>query len=330
MSAQLKGSLLGLAAFGLFATHDVGIKYLGEHYSAFQIVFFSVLFGFPLLSFVLVGDASARNLRPVHPYWTAFRTLAAIATSLLAFYAFSTLPLAQVYVFLFAGPLLITLLAIPMLGERVGWRRALAVLVGLGGVIVVLNPAEAELTAGHLAAVGATLCGSFAAVVMRKIGRDERPVVMLLFPMLGNFVLMGAALPFVYVPMPLIDLAAVALVSVLALLATGCLILAYRAATAIQVAPMQYSQIIWASLYGALIFGEAVTRQTILGGAIIVAAGLYIALREERGGTSNTRPVLSTKSRDAAPATPRISTLLRQDNVDPDSGSNTQNTSKPE
>ncbi|MEL6954911.1 MAG: DMT family transporter [Pseudomonadota bacterium] len=312
MSANLKGSLLGLAAFGLFALHDVGIKYLGGQYSAFQIVFFIVLFGFPVLSFLLITDQTERNLRPVHPYWTAARTLAAIATSLSAFYAFSVLPLAQVYVFLFAGPLLITILAIPVLGETVGWRRACAVICGLGGVVVVLNPTETDLNQGHLAAALATICGSFAAVVMRKIGRDERSVVLMLFPMLGNFVLMGLALPFVYVPMPLIDLGAVALVSVLALMATGCLILAYRAAAAIQVAPMQYSQIIWASLFGVLIFEEAITVQTIVGGAIIVAAGLYIALREERGGTSRTQPVLSTKSRDAAPAAPRISTLLRR------------------
>jgi hypothetical protein len=86
---------------------------------------------------------------------------------------------------------------------------------------------------------------------MRKIGREERAVVMILYPMAANFVVMGAAMPFVYEPMPGRDLALLALISALALIATNLMIQAYRAAPAATVAPMQYSQIIWASAYGA-------------------------------------------------------------------------------
>jgi drug/metabolite transporter (DMT)-like permease len=80
------------------------------------------------------------------------RTLAAVVTAATAFYAFTAIPLAQVYAILFAAPLLITVLAIPILGERVGIHRGLAVLVGLGGVIVVLQPTTTSLTPGHVAA----------------------------------------------------------------------------------------------------------------------------------------------------------------------------------
>ena len=107
---------------------------------------------------------------------------------------------------------------------------------------------------------------------MRKIGQDERPVVLILYPLMANFVLMGAAMPFVYEPMPAQDLGLLAVIAVLAIVATNFLILAYRSAPAATVAPMQYSQIIWASAYGALFFGEALEPATLLGTSIIVAS----------------------------------------------------------
>jgi S-adenosylmethionine uptake transporter len=139
-SSNLKGALFALLAFAIFATHDVVVKLLGGEYSPIQIIFFSVLLGFPLVSVMLMNDRTDGHLRPVHPWWTALRTVSAVITGLTAFYAFSVLPLAQTYAILFAAPLLITVLAIPILGEKVGIRRGLAVVAGLIGVMVVLRP----------------------------------------------------------------------------------------------------------------------------------------------------------------------------------------------
>lgn len=306
-----RGVLLALLAFGIYATHDAIIKHLGGSYSPFQIVFFSVLFGFPLIAFLMMRDAEPGHLRPVHPWWSALRTFASVVVAGTAFYAFTTIPLAQVYAILFATPLLVTVLAIPILGERVGIHRGLAVLVGLGGVIVVLQPTSTALTLGHIAAVIAAIGSAFASVIMRKIGRDERAVVMLLYPMAANFVVMGMAMPFVYEPMPGRDLALMALIAALALTATHLIILAYRAAPAATIAPMQYSQIIWATIYGALFFGEALDWATGLGTLIIIASGVYIVFREDRGGRSATTPVLQTRTRMPTPSVPRISLFLR-------------------
>ena len=310
MSAPLRGVLFGLLGFALWSTHDLVVKSLGDTYSPVQIVFFSVLFGFPCVTILMMRDKSEQNLIPHYPGWTAIRTMAAVATGLGAFYAFSVLPLAQVYAILFAMPLLITMLAIPILGEKVGWRRWLAVLVGLGGVIVVLQPGVEPFTLGHLAAMCAAVTGAVASVIMRKIGREERTVVLMLYPMIANFLIMGGALGLVYEPMPLIDLALAAIMSVLALLALGAVIIAYRNAPAALVAPMQYSQIIWASVVGALLFGETLDRNTVIGSGIIIASGLFIVWREAVGTRSVAKPVLRTRSRAAAPAAPRVSMLL--------------------
>ena len=304
MAPNLRGALLALVAFFLFSAHDVVVKYLGGSYAPVQIVFFSVLFSFPLATLMAVGDRTDANLRPAHPGWMAARMAAAVVTGLSAFYAFSNLPLAQVYAILFATPLLITVLSIPVLGEVVRVRRWAAVIVGLCGVLIVLRPGAAPMELGHLAALTAATGSAVASLVARKIGRDERPVVMMLFPLFGNIAVMGALLPFVYRPMPGIDLAAQALMAGLAFVSSLLIILAYRAGEAVVVAPMQYSQIVWASIYGALFFDERTDLWTAAGAAVIIASGIYILLRESSGSAH--RPNLESRSRATIPAAPRL------------------------
>jgi drug/metabolite transporter (DMT)-like permease len=260
---------------------------------------------------MLIRDANSGNLRPRHPYWTAFRTLATTLTGVSAYYAFSTLPLAQVYAILFATPLLITIFAIPILGETVRIRRWVAVLVGLGGVLVVLKPGAQDLTLGHAAALVAAFGSAFASIIVRKIGKDERSVVLLIFPMMSNFVVMGALLGFVYKPMPVEHMGGIALMSLMALLGSALVIAAYKAGEAVIVAPMQYSQIIWATLFGALLFNETIERATILGAVIIIGSGLYIVLREGRANASENTPVLRTRTRTETGTSLRIGLLIR-------------------
>ncbi|MEL7301249.1 MAG: DMT family transporter [Pseudomonadota bacterium] len=316
MSVNLRAVTLALAAFGLFATHDVIVKLLGADYSAFQIVFFSVLFSFPVATVLLLRDETSGTLIPKHPWWVIARTLAAVITGAAAFYAFSVLPLAQVYAILFASPLLITIMSVPFLGEKVGLRRGLAVLAGLGGVLVVLNPGATELGLGHLAALTCALFGSFASIVVRKIGREERSIVLVLYPLVTNFVLMGALMPLVYRPMPVEHLGLSFAMAALAMVAMLCLIAAYKAGEAAIVAPMQYSQILWATAYGALFFGELPRLNTAIGAAIIIAAGVYIVLRESRKPGSQA-PVLRTRTRLDTGTVPRVSTLIRAGGAEP-------------
>ncbi|PJI85263.1 drug/metabolite transporter (DMT)-like permease [Yoonia maricola] len=311
MSPNAKGALLALLAFGIFSTHDVVVKILGGIYSPFQIVFFSVLLSFPLAMVMLMRDVTPGTLVPVHPWWLALRTVAAVVTGVSAFYAFSVLPLAQTYAILFASPLLITILAIPVLGEKVRLRRWVAVLVGLGGVMVVLRPGQTELSLGHLAALAAAIGGSLASIIVRKIGSEERPVVMLLYPMMVNFVVMACALPFVYEPMPIEHLGLLAIIAAFAWTASRLVITAYQAGEAAIIAPMQYSQIIWATLFGYLFFEETIDQPTAIGAGIIIASGLYIVLRESRSGTSENTPVLRTRSRAETGTTPRMSLMMR-------------------
>ncbi|WP_226781993.1 DMT family transporter [Oceaniglobus trochenteri] len=310
--SNISGALLALAAFGIFATHDVIVKVLGGNYAPFQIIFFSVLFSFPLATIMLMRDSTSGNLRPVHPWWTAARTLASVLTGFCGFYAFSILPLAQTYAILFASPMLITILAIPILHEKVGAHRWAAIVVGLIGVMVVLRPGAAALSLGHLAALSAAIGSATASVIMRKIGRDERSAVLMLYPMVSNFVVMACILPFIYRPMPIEDIGLVGLLSAFGFVAGLIMIAAYRAGDAAVVAPMQYSQILWAAGYGLLFFDETPDLLTFVGAAIIIGSGLYIVLRETIGGVSRNTPVLENKSPRETGSPARISAMLRE------------------
>ncbi|UWR22648.1 DMT family transporter [Sulfitobacter sp. S190] len=313
-SSTLQGILLGLGAFAVYATHDAAIKSLGSTYSPFQIVFFVVLFSFPVVTLMLVSNSAAENLRPHSLMWTAIRTATVVIGGFCAFYAFSVLPLAETYAILFASPLLITVLSVPILGEVVRLHRWVAVVIGLLGVIVVLRPGSAELGLGHLAALVAAFGSALSGVIMRKIGSTERREVLILYPLLANFGIMLCILPFVYQPMPLADLGTVLLIAVLAVIAMSLIIRAYTLADAAIVAPMQYSQIIWAAVFGYLFFNETSDLMTFVGAGIIIASGAYIVLREAGSGTrSANKPVLSTLNRrPEMGGLPRISIASRR------------------
>lgn len=291
-TSQRNGVLLAILAFALFATHDAMIKSLGSNYAVFQIMFFSVLFGFPPIALAMSADRAIDNFRPHHPWWLAIRTTAQLSAQSCAFYAFTVLPLADVYAILFATPLLITALSVPMLGETVRLRRWIAILVGLVGVLIVLRPGATELTNGHLAALIAAIMSAFASIIVRKVGPGERSAVLVLYPMTASIVLMAAALPFVYEPMPLPHMGLMAVVGIFAFFGQYAIIAAYKAASATLVAPMQYSQILWATVFGAVFFNELPDVGVAIGATVIIASGLYIVLRESTESVSDKKPVL--------------------------------------
>lgn len=308
--------LFALGGYALFSTHDVVIKFLGSDYAPFQILFFSVLLSFPFATLMLMQDKEAGTLRPANPSWVAARTIAGVITGITAFYAFSVLPLAQVYAFIFAAPLLITVLSIPILGEKVGIHRWAAVVMGLAGVLIVLRPGSDPLTLGHIAGLTAAAGSAVVSVITRKVGRSERAAVLMLYPMMTNVVLMAVVLPFVYRALPVEHLGLLAVMSLLGFSGGLCIIAAYRYADAAIVAPMQYSQIIWGAGFGFLFFMEVPDQFTGIGAAIIISAGLYVVLRESFGGRSDNTPVLRTRTRPGAASSPNVGAMLRDGATD--------------
>lgn len=280
--------------FALFAVHDTLIKMLGETYSVFQIIFFSMLFAFVPMSMIMLVDRAVDNFRPHHPWLIMVRSVLMIVAMSSAFYAFVSLPLTEVYSLLFATPLLITALSVPLLGEVVRAQRWAAVGVGLVGVIIVLRPGLTEFTWGHAAALTAACASASASIVVRKIGSEERSAVLILYPMLFSLAAMAGIMPVVYTPIELPDLGLMAVVGLFSIGAQLCIIAAYRSAPAAVVAPTQYSQMIWATAFGALFFFERPDLYVAIGSTVIILSGAFIVWRESRENVSARNPVLRT------------------------------------
>ncbi|WP_428527340.1 DMT family transporter [Roseibium sp.] len=296
MSASLKGFLFALSGFAIFSTHDALIKALGGTYPAFQIIFFSVLFAFVPVSLIILADGKADNFRPRRPGLVLLRSSLAIVAMSGGFYAFTVLPLAEVYALLFATPLLVTALSVPLLGETVRFQRWIAVIIGLIGVVIVLRPGVSALSAGHIAALLSASANSVSSILVRKIGGQERSAVLILYPMILMLIVMSILMPSSYQPMAVGDLGLMAAIGFLSVIAQSAIIGAYRAAPAAVVAPLQYSQILWAALFGALFFSETPDFYVALGSAIIVASGLFVVWREAQENVSARRPVTRSAS----------------------------------
>jgi S-adenosylmethionine uptake transporter len=220
--------------------------------------------------------APGQSLRPRMPGWMALRSVVALANGVLGAFAFAMLPLAQAYAAFFTMPLMIALLGVPLLGEPMDLRRGLAIICGLAGVIVALQPGQMPVTMGHAAALAAAALGALNYVILRRTGGVESPGVLLFWPLAVQWLFTALAMPFLWQPMPAAHLG-LSLLMAVELVAGGLVIIAaYRAAPVIVVAPMQYSQIIWGVVLGALFFDEGLGVMTALGITIIIASGLVI------------------------------------------------------
>ncbi len=281
LSRSARAYGFALLTYVLFSSHDAIVKVLVADISVFQIIFYESLFGLIPLVIMMLIDKDTANFRPRHPWYMAMRTGLNLVAISAAFYAFGQLPLAEAYALIFATPLLITALSVPLLAEKVGVFRWIAVVVGLVGVLVVLRPGVQALSLGHLAALTSAISSALSIIILRKVGNVERSVVMIIIPTLAGIVVMALILPWVYVPVSLPMLGTLAIGGALIVSAQLTMIVAYRAApSAAAIAPVQYTQILWATLLGALFFNEFPDGWLAVGAAIIIGSGLFVAWRE--------------------------------------------------
>ena len=280
--SNLRGALLGLLGMGMFACTDITIKYLGAGYHPFQIIFFAGILSVPIVALYAMAGPADAGLRPRQPRLMALRCGFVLLNTIFGTYAFASLPLAQCYAIFFTMPILIALLSWPVLGEKIDPLRGVAIVLGLGGVIIALDPGRATLGWGHVAALAGALAGAVNYVIMRQTGRAERTAVLILYPLMLQTAVAALVLPWVYLPMPLADLGRTGFMSLTTFIGYFLIIAAYRRAPGVVVAPMQYSQIIWAAIMGAVLFGERMSGQMVLGTALIIASGIAIVARQDK------------------------------------------------
>jgi drug/metabolite transporter (DMT)-like permease len=279
-SSTAFGIGLALMAFALFSSTDAMIKWLSAGYPVHQMLFFNAAFALVPVALVTFHGGGLHLLRTerlgLHLLRGGFGLIAAFC----AFTAFSLMPLADAYAIIFATPLLITVLSVPLLGETVRWRRGMAVVVGFGGVLIMLQPGNGGLDLAAGAAMMTAAASALSVVVVRKLSTTETTASIAFYTNITALVAMAFLLPFDFVLPNLADLAMMALAGLTAGSAVMLLVAGYRRAPAAVVAPFQYSQMLWGVGLGLLFWGDVPAAAVALGATIVVASGLYILYRE--------------------------------------------------
>lgn len=279
-TTPLLGLGFGLLAYFLFASSDAIVKILAQRYSVFQIIPFQVCFALiPVLGTTMATGGFHRPKRRNLPL-LVLRAILAGGGTVLGVYAFSQLPMADVYALAFCTPMIVTLLSIPILGERVGPRRWAAVIAGFVGVLVMVRPGFTTLAIGHLAALGTAFTGAGTVLIMRHLRGAESPSTMVATVMVGLLGVSLPVLPFVFIVPDAADLALSAASGLMMGCAQFCILRALGAASAATVAPTQYSMMIWAVIDGVVVFGTPVSPFVLAGATIVVASSLYTMNRE--------------------------------------------------
>lgn len=282
--STLPAVALLLASIGFITLVDTTAKFFTTDLHGVQLVWgYFVGITISTLIFLTVRrQRLAQVLRSRRPGLQMLRA-GALATSIsLLFVGLTYLPIADATVLSFMAPLFITALSGPLLGERIGWHRWLAVLAGLAGVLFIVRPGgDLYHWASVLTLLGAVSFAVFQ-IMTRKLSMSDSTMTTLLYTALGGLLWTSiAVVPFWREPAAIHWVAFLG-TGVLGFLAHLCMIRAFTLAQASLLAPFNYSKLIWAAIAGYVVFGDIPGVDTLVGSAAIIGSGLYVVYRERR------------------------------------------------
>lgn len=281
---RLRGIALFLTALLLFAGLDATAKYMSAYFAVPLLVWarYTVHCVFMLAT---VAPSLGRELVVTeHPWLMTVRALLLVGVTLLGQLALKTLPLAETTALIFVTPLLVALLAAPMLGEKVPARAWIATIAGFAGVLLIARPGGVMVGMGIVYALGAALCYAFYQILTRKLAGSEHPLRLLFTTALGGTVAMSFAL-FTHWDGTLPTWSQAVLIASLGLyggVGHFCLIRAFREAPVSTLSPLLYAQLIWATLLGWLVFEHLPDPAAVAGMIVIGASGLTLVLPVRR------------------------------------------------
>jgi drug/metabolite transporter (DMT)-like permease len=278
---RLRGiGLICLAVF-LFTILDTCAKYSGRFVPALEVAW--VRYAIALIFAVLVLRPW-RNLAEYsfeRPVVQVVRAICLMMSTVFNFLALLYLQLAEAVSIGFAAPIIVTALAGPILGEWAGPRRWAAVVAGFIGVMIILEPTPAHFRIEALFSVGAAISNAGYLLTTRLLaGKTSAPALLIFGTAISALFLTPAMPPIAVIPPHWTVMAALVITGAMGALGHYCLIVAHKKAPSIVLAPFAYTQIIWMVISGYLIFGDWPGSTTLIGGAIVIASGLYILYRE--------------------------------------------------
>lgn len=289
VSAQVSythGIVLMCVGVACLSANDAIAKILTSDYSPLQILFLRNVMALPVtvvIALLMGGGSALRSHRPVAHL---LRGSLWVAATMMFFTSFIYLALAEATALIFVAPFFITLISALFLQEEVGWRRWLAVLAGFLGVLVIIRPGGATFQLISLLPVATAFVYALLMLSARWVDPRESVWTLLVYLTGAGALLSALIVPFVWVPVRLGDLWLFAGIALFGTAGITMMTQAFRVAPAVVVAPLDYTALLWATLFGWLFWRESPDAMTYLGAAIIIASGVFTILREQRQARS--------------------------------------------
>ena len=279
---NLRGIVVMVAAAGLFTLMDAGMKLLSQHYSPMQVTALRSLSSLPFVYAYVAWRSSFAAMLQVR--WPLHVLRGVVAVVMLATFVtgLQHLALTETYAIFYLAPLLITALSVPLLGERVSAARWVAIATGMTGVLVVLRPTGAGmLTWAGLAVVAAAVCYTISAIAVRVLGRTDS-MESLMFWLITMLAAGSALLAWPnWQPLRPEDTWLIVFVGITGFCGQWGITYAFRHGEVSAIAPFEYTTLIWTLGLDRLIWKTTPDRYTLLGAAIIIGSGLFLARSEQ-------------------------------------------------
>ena len=282
-SGVLRGILLMCAGVSTFPFMNVAVKLLAPHYPAVQIAWARFTGHLIFMLIVFLPRYRWTLLRTRWPTVQIGRSLLMLVSNLVIVIAIGSVQLATAAVIGFTSPLLVTALSVPLLHERVGWRRWSAVVVGFAGALMVIRPGGGFRDPAVLLLLVSSFAYALYQILTRLAGRYDSAATGIVFTALFGSLGTSLAVPFVFVaPRTLADALLFCSLGVLGGFGHYLVIRAFQLAPAAVIAPLGYIELVGSVVFGYLIFGNFPDPWTWAGAGVIIASGIYIAFRERR------------------------------------------------
>lgn len=282
MNAPVRGIAFMVLATAFYAASDTLAKLMLQNYSVLQVTWARYLFALVLVlpAFVRIDPRVA--LTSARPVWQASRSLLMIVSAGIYFVALRTMPVADVTAIFYVEPLVLTAIAVPLLGERVGLRRWIGVALGFGGMLLIIRPGSGATDPVAILPFLAAFMFALYQVTTRRMSARDGPFTTYLYLVITGTLVMSVLAPFDWRDPDLRGWLLFALQGTLGGFAQLFLIRALSVAPASAMAPFRYGQLVFATIGGLLVFGQIPDAWTAAGMLVIAGAGLYVWMRERR------------------------------------------------
>jgi drug/metabolite transporter (DMT)-like permease len=307
---KLLAVLYACGAVGIASSGDTVVKWLSGNYPVHQVLVIRCLIGIPILAFIVHRNASFASLIGPGAGLSVTRGLIMSSAYLAFILSIAAMPMADSVAIYFAMPLIVAVIAGPMLGERVRLHRWIAILGGFVGVLIMINPGSGVLQPAALLALYSAIGYAISQTLARRVVRTVPPAAMA-FHANATYLAVAVSLAVIFASFdighvenkslafltrpwqwpPFSDLAAMLLLGATVAIAMVLFATAYKSAESSFVAPFEYSAMFWAALFGFLVFGDVPGLRTLWGGAIVLFAGLFMLWMDRRIDRLAAKPV---------------------------------------